>query len=89
MISFGPEADKLPPRAIGSPPDRHTASGGPERVMTWHKRLATLFVMLALAGCTRGPTSQAGALYAPHPPENTGNVPEHGGGDGGGGGGGM
>jgi hypothetical protein len=32
---------------------------------------------------------EAGALYAPHPPENTGNVPEHGGGDGGGGGGGM
>jgi hypothetical protein len=29
------------------------------------------------------------SAYAPHPPENTGNVPEHGGGDEGGGGGGM
>ena len=57
--------------------------------MTWHKRLATLFIMLALAGCTQGPTGQAGDLYAPYPLENTGNVPEHGGGDGGGGGGGM
>jgi hypothetical protein len=43
--------------------------------MNWDKWLAALFVMLALTGCAQGP---------PHPPENKGNIPEHGGGDGGG-----
>jgi hypothetical protein len=50
--------------------------------MNWHRRLAALFVLLALAGCAQGVTGQA----QPHPPENNGNVPEHGGGDGSGGG---
>jgi predicted small lipoprotein YifL len=49
--------------------------------MNWHRRLAALFVVLALASCAQGPAS--------YPPENKGNMPEHGGGDGGGGGGGS
>jgi hypothetical protein len=66
--------------------------GSPDRVpgralMYWHRRLAALFVVLALAGCAQGTTGQAGAPYAPYSPENSGIRPEHGGGDGGGGGG--
>ena len=48
--------------------------------------LAALLVVLALAGCAQGTADQAGAPYAPYPPETNGNVPEHGGGGGGGGG---
>ena len=58
-------------------------------LMHWLRRLTALFVVLALAGCVQGTTGQAGAPYAPYPPENNGIRPEHGGGDGGGGGGSM
>ena len=51
--------------------------------------LAALLVVLALTGCAQGITGQAGVPNTPHPRENTGSAPEHGGGDGGGGGGGM
>jgi hypothetical protein len=57
--------------------------------MHLHRQLAALFIVLALTGCAQGTTGQAGAPNTPHPPENTGSVPEHGGGDGGGGGGGA
>jgi hypothetical protein len=57
--------------------------------MYWHRRLAALFVIVALAGCAQKTTGQAGTPYAPYSPESNGNRPEHGGGDGGGGGGGM
>ena len=57
--------------------------------MHWQRRLAALFVVLALAGCAQGTTGQAGAQY-PHYPSDSNEIrPEHGGGDGGGGGGGM
>ena len=59
------------------------------RAMNWHTRLAALLVTLALAGCAQGITGRSQAPYPVHPPENNGNVPEHGGGDGGGGGGGS
>jgi hypothetical protein len=52
--------------------------------MDWQRRLAALFIILALAGCAEGTTDQAGAQY-PDSPEKSGNMPEHGGGDGGGG----
>jgi hypothetical protein len=54
--------------------------------MLLRRRMAALFVVLALAGCAQGTTGQAGAAYAPYSPENSGIRPEHGGGDGGGGG---
>jgi hypothetical protein len=57
--------------------------------MLLRRRMAALFVVLALAGCAQGTTGQAGAPDAPYSPENSGIRPEHGGGDGGGGGGGM
>jgi hypothetical protein len=57
--------------------------------MLLQRRLAALFVVLALTGCAQGTTGQAGTPYAPYPPETNGIKPEHGGGDGGGGGGGM
>jgi hypothetical protein len=53
--------------------------------MHWQRRLAALFVVLALAGCVPGTTGQAGAQYAPYSSENSGIRLEHGGGDGGGG----
>jgi hypothetical protein len=55
-------------------------------MMNWHRRLAALFVMLALAGCAQGITGQAPAPYAPYSPENNGNMHDSGGGGGGGGG---
>jgi hypothetical protein len=57
-------------------------SGTP--ALIWRTWLAVLFVVLALTGCAQETTGQAGAPYAPSPPEDR---PEHGGGDGGGGGG--
>jgi hypothetical protein len=58
--------------------------------MNWCIPLAALFVVLALTGCAKGTTGQAGAPDRPSSPEHQDrNVPEHGGGDGGGGGGGM
>jgi hypothetical protein len=56
--------------------------------MSWHKRFAVLFLLLALTGCAQGITGQAVAPNVPHSQENNGIRPEHGGGDGGGGGGG-
>lgn len=52
----------------------------------WQRQVAALFVMLALAGCARGNTGQAGDQYSPYS-QGEGSRPEHGGGDGGGGGG--
>ena len=66
--------------------ERFAISCRPEQATIWQRRLAALFVVLALAGCAQGVTDQAQAPYPPYPPENTGNVPEHGGGDGSGGG---
>ena len=54
-------------------------------MMDWRKRLAAIFVMLALVGCAQGVTSQ----YAPYSPENDANFRDRGGGVDGGGGGGM
>jgi hypothetical protein len=54
--------------------------------MNWHRRLPALLIVLALAGCARGITGQAGAQYAPYAPENNGNIHDSGGGGGGGGG---
>jgi hypothetical protein len=48
--------------------------------MNWHRWLAALLVMLALAVCVQG--GQAQAPYAPYSPENT---HDRGGDDGGGG----
>jgi hypothetical protein len=53
--------------------------------MLLQRRLAALFVVLALAGCSQGTTGQAGPPYAPNSPGNDEIRPEHGGGDGGGG----
>jgi hypothetical protein len=55
--------------------------------MPWWRWLAALFIVLTLTGCAQGITGRAGAPNTPHPRENTGSAPEHGGGDGGGGGG--
>jgi hypothetical protein len=53
----------------------HGGSGGPEEAMNWRRRLAALFVMLALAACAQGG-------QVPYAPENIHDR----GGDGGGGG---
>jgi hypothetical protein len=53
--------------------------------MNWRRRLAALFVVLALAGCSQSTMGQSGGFY-PTPPGNTGIRPEHGGGNLGGGG---
>jgi hypothetical protein len=34
--------------------------------MNWHRRLAAVFVMLALVGCVQGVTGPGQALYAPY-----------------------
>ena len=52
--------------------------------MNWHRRFATLLVLLALAGCAPAAMGQGQAPYAPYSPENM----QDRGGDGGGGGGG-
>jgi hypothetical protein len=62
---------------------------GADEVIDTPRRLAVVFVILALTGCAHGVTAQAGAPYAPVLLENAGSIPEHGGGDGGGGGAGM
>src|ERR1700726_2558478 len=41
------------------------------RAMNWHRRLAALFVILALAGCAQGITGRSQAPYPVHPPENS------------------
>ena len=58
-------------------------------LMHLQRRVAALFVVLALASCAQGNTGQAGARYTPYSPAHNESVPEHGGGDGGGGGGAM
>ena len=45
---------------------RQSGSGGPEEAMNWHRRLAALLVMLALAACAQG----VQVPYAPYPREN-------------------
>jgi hypothetical protein len=45
---------------------RHGGSGGPEEAMNWHRWLATLVVMLALAECPQG----GWVPYSPYSPEN-------------------
>jgi hypothetical protein len=57
--------------------------GSPRQVMNWRRRLAALFVVLALFGCAQGTTGQAGAPNAPNSPGNNETRPEHGGGGGG------
>jgi hypothetical protein len=58
--------------------------------MLLRRRMAALFLVLALAGCAQRTTGQAGAPNWPASPEHQDrSSPEHGGGDGGGGGGGM
>jgi hypothetical protein len=49
--------------------------------MNWHRRLAALFVLLALAGCVVGAPGQTQVPSAPYSPENIHDR----GGDGGGG----
>ncbi len=60
--------------------------GSSDEMMNWHKRLAALFVILALAGCALEITSQGQTPDAPYSPENNGNMHDSGGGGGGGGG---
>jgi hypothetical protein len=86
MIPSDPGVDRLPSRAYWW---RGTGSPDPRELMLLRRRMAALFVVLALAGCAQGTTGQAGPPYAPYSPESNGNRSEHGGGDGGGGGGGM
>jgi hypothetical protein len=58
--------------------------------MDWQRRLAALFVVLALAGCAQGPLAKPGVPDWPFSPEHQDrSAPEHGGGGDGGGGGGM
>ena len=47
--------------------------------MQWRRGLAALLVMLALAGCAEGATAQGQTGYAPHSPENDGDIRERGG----------
>jgi hypothetical protein len=58
--------------------------------MNLHRRLVALFVILAVAGCAQGPTSQGPAPYGPYSRDNGADMRSGGdGGGGGGGGGGM
>ena len=43
--------------------------------MNWHRSLAVLFVIFALAGCAQGTTPQA---QAPHSPQNNENTQDRG-----------
>ena len=72
--------------------NRHAVSGeshGPRTLELYRPsrflpRLASflvtgaMFVMLALAGCAQAGAGQTGAQYPPYPPDNNGNMPEHG-----------
>ena len=72
---------------VEQPLDFRSASRGIGRsggMMNWHIRLATLFLILALAGCAQGVNGQGQSRYAPYSRDN-GNMHDHGGGDGGGG----
>ena len=46
-----------------------------EEAMDWHRSLAVLFVIFALAGCVQGATGQA---QAPHSPRNNENTQDRG-----------
>lgn len=59
--------------------DRPAGRRTPGEPMHWRRRLAALFVVLALAGCTQGTRGQPGTPYAPHSPEDNGIMPERGG----------
>jgi hypothetical protein len=88
VIPYDRGADRLPNRAYW-----WRGTGSADRalrgeLMLLQRRLAALFIVLALAGCAQGTTGQPGTPYTPYS-ENHGIKPEHGGGDGGGGGGGM
>ena len=65
-------------------PDR--ADLGAMNLLRW---LAAVFVMLAVAGCAQGATSQRQAPYATHSSDPNGEYPRDRGGDGGGGDGGA
>jgi hypothetical protein len=54
--------------------------------MNLNRRVAAVLLILALAGCAQGPTSQGPAPYAPYSRDSGADM--RGGGDGGGGGGG-
>src|SRR6266851_8845810 len=58
--------------------------GSSEEAMNWGRRLAVLFVILALTGCAQGVTGQPQIPSAPYSPENNGNMHDGGGGGGGG-----
>jgi len=66
--------------------NRPTGPGSSEEAMNWGRRLAVLFVILALTGCAQGVTGQPQIPSAPYSPENNGNMHDGGGGGGGGGG---
>jgi hypothetical protein len=51
--------------------------------------LATIFVVLALAGCLPSPTGQGTSVYAPYSDDRGADMRNGGGAGGGGGGGGM
>jgi hypothetical protein len=70
----------------GTAPAHRIERCGGREIMFLRRRMAALFVVLALAGCAQGAAGQAGAPSAPYSPESNGIRPEHGGGDGGGGG---
>jgi hypothetical protein len=53
--------------------------------MNLHRWLATVFLILTLVGCVRGPQNQGQAPYAPYSPDSNGNAHDRGG-DGGSGG---
>ena len=55
--------------------------------MNLNRRVAAVLVIMALAGCAQGPTSQGQAPSAPYSHDSGTDI--RGGGDGGGGGGGM
>jgi hypothetical protein len=49
--------------SLSLPRDRYAGPVGPEEVMNWHRWLAALIVMLALAACAQG-------VQVPYAPEN-------------------
>jgi hypothetical protein len=52
--------------------------GAREELMHWRRAVAALSIALALAGCAQAGAGQTGAQYSPYPPDNNGNMPEHG-----------
>lgn len=80
-------ADRLPNRAYWWRGTGLADRALLRELMPLRRRLAALFVVLALTGCAQGVTDNRS--YAPYSPENNGNMHDSGGGGGGGGGGSM